>query len=141
MRSAFVLLFAACSSSTSTSTQESELLAENQLPDMASACPMTVDGATVAVNDAGGGVAMIYTTEEGDVEDLRARVENLAEAHTRGKMMPMADAEVRAEDVEGGAQLIFIPVSPEQVETMRVYVQRAALELESGDCEMVATAE
>ena len=116
-------------------------MAEHQTPDVASSCPMMVDGAQVAVSDAGGGVAMVFTTKDGDVEDLRARVENLAEAHQRGGMMPMADAQVRAEDVEGGAQLIFVPVSAEQVETMRVYVQRAAAELGSGDCGMLAASE
>lgn len=55
---------------------------------MMQTCPMMVEGVTMQATDTESGVAMVFTTSEGDVEDLRRRVRAMAEMyntqHARG---------------------------------------------------------
>jgi len=44
-------------------------------------CPMSVQGADVAVTDTEGGVALTFTTGTGDVADLRTRVQQMAQMY------------------------------------------------------------
>lgn len=53
-------------------------------------CPMAIEGVEVDVSDAEGGVAMEFTTDTGDVQDLRDRVRHMAamyEIHRGGGHM------------------------------------------------------
>ena len=139
-----LIALAACASEKSAGTianaSETPPIPE-QTTDIAGTCPMMVEGTTVELRDAEGGVALVFVTE-GDVDDLRTRVDRMAETHHQ-KMMPMADATVQVEDVNGGAQVVFKPAEPEQVDMMRLHIQKAAAELESGACPTaeVATSE
>lgn len=45
---------------------------------MAASCPMAIEDAKVEVADTDKGVALTFTTEKGDVADLRARVQQMA---------------------------------------------------------------
>lgn len=53
-------------------------MSASSLNEMRSGCPMVVEGAEVSLEDADGGIAMVFTTKTGDVADLRQRVRNLA---------------------------------------------------------------
>jgi len=55
---------------------------------MAESCPMLVQGADLSVSNTDNGVAFTFTTEDGDVTELRARVERLARLYesNRGQM-------------------------------------------------------
>jgi hypothetical protein len=44
-------------------------------------CPMVVQGADVTVTDTEGGVALTFTTDAGDVADLRTRVQHMAQMY------------------------------------------------------------
>ena len=131
---AAILALTACASEMNTTTGSEDEVLPGEITQVGSSCPMMVQGATVSMRDAQGGVALVFTTQSGDVEELRARVEKMGEVHHSTNMMPMADAEVRVEDVVDGAQLVFIPADIEQVEMMRLHLQKAATELESGEC-------
>jgi hypothetical protein len=140
-----LIALAACASEKSAGTTTANATETPPIPeqttDIAGSCPMMVEGTTVELRDAEGGVALVFVTE-GDVDELRARVDRMAETHHE-KMMPMADATVQVEDVEHGAQVVFKPADPEQVAMMRLHIQKAATELESGACPTaeVATSE
>lgn len=51
----------------------------NMMQQLRAGCPMVVAGADVAVADAEEGVALTFTAEAGDVGDLRARVQHMAQ--------------------------------------------------------------
>lgn len=53
----------------------------DMMQQLRSGCPMVVDGAEVAVADSEEGVALTFTTEAGDVGDLRARVRHMAQMY------------------------------------------------------------
>lgn len=117
------------------------------------ACPMQIAGATVAAEEVEGGAALRFTTT-GDVAQLRQRVRRMAEMHSRrhagggqhghgqpGMMMGavMMQAETRAEDIDGGARLIFTARDPNQLAELREQVQhRAGRMASSGQCPMMA---
>jgi hypothetical protein len=44
-------------------------------------CPMVVQGADVKVSDTEGAVALTFTTDTGDVADLRTRVQHMAQMY------------------------------------------------------------
>jgi hypothetical protein len=44
-------------------------------------CPMIVQGADVTAADAEGGIALTFTTDTGDVADLRTRVQHMAQMY------------------------------------------------------------
>lgn len=52
---------------------------------MAGMCPMMVEGTTVVAEETEGGAALVFTTS-GDVDELRRRVERMAEMHNRRAM-------------------------------------------------------
>jgi hypothetical protein len=119
------------STTTAATTGETPPIPE-QTTDISGSCPMMVEGTSVELRDAEGGVALAFTTD-GDVGELRTRVDRMAEMH-HDRMMPMAGSTLQVEDLDRGAQVIFRPAEPEQVEMLRLHMQKAAAELQSGAC-------
>ncbi|MBI5548447.1 MAG: hypothetical protein HY901_31580 [Deltaproteobacteria bacterium] len=125
-------------------------------------CPMKVQGASVTSENVENGVALVFTTQAGDVAELRRRVHHMAEMHNQhraggmmggcpqhrggsggmggmmmgGGMMPAATASVV--DVEGGARLTLHPQDESQLEALRQHVQMCAQAMGKGECPMMA---
>jgi hypothetical protein len=129
--------------------------------DMASMCPMTVEGTTARAEDVDGGAALAFTTT-GDVAELRRRVAHMAEMHEQHHgqghagmmgggegmmgggqgmmgdgMMPPATA--RSEEIEGGARLVFTPRDPADLPKLREHAHQHAEKMASGQCPMMST--
>jgi hypothetical protein len=66
---------------TSPAAAPGEAATEVERPPTAELCPMNVPDTEVQVEDYGGGVALLFTTETGDVEELRRKVQQFAELH------------------------------------------------------------
>jgi len=119
---------------------------------MGGMCPMKVAGTSVAISYPDGGVALTFTTtSSSDRDELRRRVQRMAEMHERRGMMghssmrphagmmadePMPDATVSKEDVDGGARLVFKPKDPAQLEALREHVRRGPQHMRDGTCPM-----
>jgi hypothetical protein len=109
-------------------------------------CPMTVPDAHVRSEDVEGGVALSFTTESGDIADLRRRVHALAEHHQRAAQgkgrhdgsMPAATASV--EEIPEGARLLLEPRDPGQLDALRRRAEMHAARMERGECPMMACA-
>lgn len=128
-------------------------------------CPMVVEGADVAVSDTEGGVTLTFTTEAGDVADLRARVQHMAamyEMHRgqRGMMWhhmggqgrgrggpvmgmghmagrgPMPAATATVAEVDKGARLELRPTDASQLESLREHARWHQERMETGECWM-----
>lgn len=54
---------------------------DGDLEQLRAACPMVVQGTAVTAADTEGGVALTFTTDSGDVADLRTRVRHMAEMY------------------------------------------------------------
>lgn len=54
---------------------------DDVMQELRAGCPMFVEGADVAVADSEEGVALTFTTDDGDVGDLRGRVQHMAEMY------------------------------------------------------------
>jgi hypothetical protein len=129
-------------------------------------CPMVVKGAAVAVSDTEGGVALTFTTDKGDVGDLRARVEHMArmyEMHRgRGSMMwhqmgggsmphggtgmgmghmgargAMPGASATVSEIEKGARLELKANDSSQLEALREHVRWHQQRMSTGECWML----
>jgi hypothetical protein len=129
-------------------------------------CPMVVEGADVEVTDTEGGVALTFTTEVGDVGDLRARVQHMAEMYgmhrgRRGMMWhhmghqgrgragpgmgmghmagrgPMPAATATVTEIDRGARLELRPTDASQLEALREHVRWHQQRMESGECWML----
>ena len=129
----------------------------------AETCPTAVPGATIRATDVEGGAALEVTTT-GDVEAVRTRARAMAEHHQhhardpemamqghgrgsmgaphgagRGPMMHdgggmMARAEIRVEDLDAGARIIFTPRDAGDLEAVRAHAHRLADRMASGNC-------
>jgi len=106
-------------------------------------CPMQVAGATARSEDLEGGIAVAFTTNTGDVAELRQRVKAMAEMHNNhhaeggmmsGMMVPAATSV--ADDVPGGARIALTPKDPSQVEALRQHVRTHAERMARGECPM-----
>lgn len=129
-------------------------------------CPMVVEGADVAVADTEEGVALTFTTEAGDVGDLRARVQHMAQmygmhAGQRGMMWhhmgrqgqgrggpgmdmghmvgrgPMPAATATVTEIDKGARLELRPTDASQLDALREHVRWHQQRMESGECWML----
>lgn len=134
--------------------------------DMASMCPMTVEGTTARAEDVDGGAALAFTTT-GDVAELRRRVAHMAEMHEKhhgeghGAMMGgdegkgmmgggegmmgdgkggmgMPPATARSEEIDGGARLVFTPRDPADLPKLREHAHQHAEKMASGQCPMMS---
>lgn len=126
-------------------------------------CPMMVEGASVDVENTEDGVALRFTsTNAGQVEELRNRVESMARMYERkgeqaGSMMwhPMghrrADqdqkqakgptgaipaATTRVEEIENGARLVLTPKDRGDLDQLREHVRDHERRMEAGECWM-----
>jgi hypothetical protein len=106
-------------------------------------CPMKVAGVKVAVADTTDGIAVTITTESGNVDELRRRVELMATMHSPNGDQPammrnrMIAGSVKFEEVENGARLTLTPKDPAQLEAFRKQVREHAKRMEKGDCSMM----
>ena len=79
-------------------------------------CPMSVVGATVAVADSVDGIQVAFSTQSGDVAELRRRVESMAKMHSdsNGSMMArqMIPFSVKYEEIVNGARVTLTPKDP-----------------------------
>lgn len=128
------------------------------------ACPTAVAGATVRAADVEGGAALeVTTTGDVESVRTRARAmaeHHSRQSHDpgtapmrrhgpgsmgdhqgprRGPMMHddahvMADAEIRVEDLDGGARLVFMPRDPGDLDAVRTHARRLAERMAQGDC-------
>ena len=111
MRALPLLLGAmACSATAPTRTPPAHPIVQ---PVVAKACPLELDGASVAVKDTELGVALEFTSY-GDVAELRRQVRQLG----RGRVL---------EDVDGGARIVFAA-------ELRSQLEAVARDMESGAC-------
>lgn len=125
----------------------------------ASGCPMMVPGATASVTDVDGGAAITWTAPPSAVASLREDVHAMAQQ--RGAMMAacpcrgmmrrhggppmqgtmsmqaMPPADVRADDVEGGARLTFTAKDPADVAALRSHVRMHVEHMNGGHCPMM----
>lgn len=125
-----------------------------------SVCPVALEDVDVAVEDTTGGVALIFTTDTGDLVALRQRAENLAQMYTmhrgRGYMSwhhmngdpnrkprgwshmagrgPMPAASTILTEIENGARLELTPTDPSQLDALREYVRWHQQRMQSGQC-------
>lgn len=116
-------------------------------------CPMMVPGATASVADIDGGVAITWSAPPSEVASLRGRIHGMAQqkggmmaacschagAPTQGmtSMQAMPPADVRADDVEGGARLTFTAKNPADVPALRTHVHVHMEHMKSGGCPMM----
>jgi hypothetical protein len=131
--------------------------------DMASMCPMTVEGTTARAEDVDGGAALAFTTT-GDEAELRRRVAHMAEMHQKhhgqghgammdgdegkdrmgdgkgmmGGGMSMPPATARSEEIAGGARLVFTPQDPADLPKLREHAHQHAEKMASGQCPMMS---
>ncbi len=123
--------------------------------EMSAMCPLAVPGTTVREQDVEGGGALVFTTTQGDVMELRRRVAQMADMHNRhvarhhqmeqqgtggagpGPMMEVPNARARVEDIEGGARIVYTPADPARVPEVREQLVRHASEMASGNCPMM----
>ena len=110
-------------------------------------CPMHVAGTQVALSDTPTGVAIDFTTT-GDVGELRARVHHMASMHDQmsgghdpgimnDSSMMMPPSHAAANDIDGGAHLVLIPVDPAQLDALRATAHRHVDMMRGGECPMM----
>ncbi len=138
----------------------------DMMQQLRAACPMVVDGADVEVSDTDEGVVLAFTTQAGDADDLRARVEQMAQMYEmhrgqRGMMWhhmggqgqgrggpgtgmghmtgrgPMPAATATVTEVDRGARLELRPTDVSQLEDLREHVRWHQQRMESGECWML----
>lgn len=123
--------------------------------EMSAMCPLAVAGTTVREQDIEGGGALVFTTTQGDVMELRRRVAHMADMHNQhvathqqrehqgtggagpGPAMEIPNAQARVEDIEGGARVVYTPKDPAQVPALREELVRHASRMGTGSCPMM----
>lgn len=104
-------------------------------------CPMNLQGAELSVTDLPDAVALTFTTKEGDVAELRRRVENMAKMHSDSRMMGMGmmlPFTAKYEEIPNGSRLTLTPKDPAQLETFRTEVRQRAERMKTGECSMMS---
>ena len=104
-------------------------------------CPMMMPGVTVTEQDTADGAALVFATT-GDVAALRTHAGAMATKHntmhtSSSAMMPASTA--RAEDIEGGVQLVITPAAAADVDAVRAQVRKHAEMAKNGECPMMHT--
>lgn len=97
---------------------------KNKKKKMAQMCPMKVEGTTTSIEKLDEAVAVDFTTPEGDVDELRHRVEKMAERHGEhpGNMKNaakrkkiMANSTAETEKIEDGVRMKVRPKTSDQM--------------------------
>jgi hypothetical protein len=120
-------------------------MAPEEVPLLAEPCPMDIEGTTVEVEETVEGMALVFETREGDVNELRQEVEAMAQMHERHHedlrergvspdptMMP--EARMMTQPVEDGMRVELIAEDPAEIEELREHVHAMAEELRMGRC-------
>lgn len=116
------------------------------------ACPLGIEGAAVASEDAPDGIVLKFTTK-GDPTELRQRVFDASAMYGTGKgfgkghdgkhgegghhglqTMQLPPVTAGSAEIEGGARIHFVPVDPVDVETIRTKLRARATELNTAPC-------
>ena len=126
------------------------------------ACPMAVEGAEVEAETTSDGAALVFTTREGDVAELQARVRMLADRYGRlpgeggadeatapgdaagGSQEDMRGVDVqrdlvressaRVEDLDSGARMVITPRDGSRLPVLRELVLSRPTELARAGC-------
>ena len=109
---------------------------------MMQACPMKVDGTTVAVSDTADGVALTFSAKPPNVADLQQRVERMASMHAAMGNMPMGSQHmiagtVKYEALPTEARLTLKPNDASKLKEFREQVRSHAEQMKKGDCSMM----
>ncbi len=120
----------------------------------AEACPVSVEGAEVQSREVPNGVALVFTTE-GDVDELRARVDRFAQLHNEQSATPMPSgreergehamhhgmvpSRAEVEEIDRGAQIILTPRDPGQLSALRQDAERSAQQMSGGECPVMGS--
>lgn len=141
-------------------------VASPMMVNMRASCPMVVPNAKVEVEDTEDGIALTFTTDSQEVDDLRKRVESMAgmyEMHRgHGSMMwhhmregasgmgmhgkgrghmamsgPMPSAKATVENIDNGARLLLTPQNSEELGKLREHVRAHQQRMGSGECWML----
>ena len=102
-------------------------------------CPMEVEGTKADIKKMDGAVAMDFTTD-GDVGELRKRIQNMADMHNKhhggmkkgkmkgkkhGKMkMMMAKSSAVTEEIEGGMRMKVTPEKAENLDKLHKHMKQ-----------------
>jgi hypothetical protein len=105
-------------------------------------CPVIVENTGVATADTANGIALVFTTEKGDVAELQRRVERMANRHNAMSDRPMrrrrmVPTTAGYEAIPNGGRLIFTPKDPAQLDQLRTQVREMAERMKKGDCSMM----
>ena len=116
--------------------------AQMQSMQMMQACPVKVDGTTVAATDTADGVAVTFTAKPANVADLQSRVEHMAAMHNTmtsatGTHAHMMDGTVKYEALPTGARLLFTPKEASRLKEFREQVRSRVEQMKKGDCSMM----
>src|SRR5262249_40862336 len=100
----------------------------------------------LSIDDVTRGIALTMTTKTGDLNQLRLRVESMAEMHSAsaGAGMPGARMHgnnipfsLKYEEVPNGARLTLTPQDPATLEEFRVRVREHEEQIKKGNCSMM----
>ena len=125
---------------------------------MAEHCPWAQPDVDVEVEDTEEGIALTFSGEPEQQEELRQFAHRMVAMHERMRehhdhrhtddrggmgrmMMQMPEATVEVEDVEGGARLEFRPRDPEERDALREHVRQRAEMMRERRCPMHAPAD
>jgi hypothetical protein len=105
-------------------------------------CPMKLPNVKMSLEDTLDGIAITMTTESGNVDVLRRRIEHLAAMRNnsdggRGMMRNRVVGTAKYEPVPNGAKLTLTPRDPAQLESFRKRVRAHAECMQNGDCSMM----
>lgn len=136
------------------------------MQELRAGCPMVVEEADVAVSDTKEGVTLTFTTEAGNVDDLRARVRHMADMYEmhrgqRGMMWhhmgdmgrqgggpgmgmghmagrgPMPAATATVTELDKGARLELRPTDASQLNALREHARWHQQRMQAGECWML----
>jgi hypothetical protein len=94
------------------STMGGGMMGGSMMDQMRASCPMVVEDADVEVSNSDKGVTLTFTTQKGDVADLKTRVEHLAQMYGmqdgHGSMMwhQMGSGHMGSGNAMGGAEMM-----------------------------------
>jgi len=149
------LLVTACRHDQARSTAPPPVAARQPIPQSSERhplthdCPTEVPGTIVNVDRFDGGIALVFTTLIGDVNDLRSRVHHTAEQIERERTSASGDTEPLATDVkafgdvpatataidiDAGARLELRPMSEQDLDRLRTAAEQRATQLATGQC-------
>jgi hypothetical protein len=109
---------------------------------MMQACPVQVEGTTVAVVDTPDGIAVTFTAKPENVAEVQQRVERMANMHSTMSNMPagqqhMMAGTVKYEALPTGARLTMKPNDASKLKEFREQVRSHVEQMKKGNCSMM----